>query len=59
MIWTNYHTHCNYCDGKGPASDYLEQATQRGLAALGFSSHAPVPFDNDFAVRQDQLPQYV
>lgn len=59
MLWTNYHTHCDYCDGRGAAHQYLLQAKQRGLAAIGFSSHAPVPFDNDFAIRDSQLKDYL
>lgn len=59
MFLTNYHTHCEFCDGKGTASEYFLQAQQRGLAALGFSSHAPLPFDNDFTIPNGELDKYL
>ncbi len=54
----NYHTHSRYCDGKGELRDYVERALALGFSALGFSGHAPVPFDNTFAIHDDQYPDY-
>ena len=59
MLKTNYHTHCDFCDGKGAAIDYLNQAKQRGLKVLGYSSHSPLPFENDFAVANEALDDYI
>lgn len=59
MLRTNYHTHCDFCDGKGPALKYYESAKDKGLAALGYSSHSPLPFENDFAVTNDALSDYI
>ena len=56
---TNYHTHCHYCDGKGPPLDYVRAALAQGLSALGFSSHAPVPFASDWNMAPDDLPRYL
>ena len=30
-----------------------------GLSALGFSEHSPLPFDNGFSVKSDNMPKYV
>lgn len=59
MRLTNYHTHCNYCDGKGSALDMLNKAKELGYEALGFSSHAPLPFDNDYSMQQENLSSYL
>jgi len=59
MLKTNYHTHSHYCDGIGAPEDYLREAGKRGLAALGFSSHAPVPFTTEWTMKQDNLQAYL
>lgn len=59
MSWTNYHSHCHYCDGKYEPEKYIESALQQGLVAYGFSSHAPLPFENTWAMREESLPKYV
>lgn len=55
---TNYHTHSEYCDGKGTLREYVDYAVAHGFGALGFSSHAPVDFDNDFALRAERFDDY-
>jgi histidinol-phosphatase (PHP family) len=49
-----YHTHSNYCDGSDEPEKYIEAALKAGFHSLGFSSHAPVPFDNGFAIKDKQ-----
>lgn len=55
----NYHTHCNYCDGKEPIENFVRRANEIGFDHLGFSSHAPVPNENDFAIEEQRIPEYV
>ncbi len=55
---TNYHTHYSICDGKGVARDFAEAAAARGFAALGFSSHAPLPYPNSWTMKAENLPVY-
>lgn len=59
MLLTNYHTHCEYCDGAGMPEDYIEVALEKGFDALGFSSHAPIPFEKDWTVSEEELPDYL
>jgi len=55
----NLHTHCHYCDGSSEPETYIKEAIRQGFHTLGFSSHAPVPFENNFAVQSDgQLVKY-
>lgn len=58
MPWTNYHTHCHVCDGEGEPQQYIEAAIQQGVSALGFSSHAPVPFPTSWTLQQADLDGY-
>ena len=54
----NYHTHSHYCDGKGELREYVEYAIAHNFKALGFSGHAPVPFPNNFSIKDDQYVDY-
>lgn len=54
----NFHTHSRHCDGKGELVEYAEYALSHGFSQLGFSGHAPVPFDNNFAIRNDDYLCY-
>jgi histidinol-phosphatase (PHP family) len=58
-VWTNYHCHSNYCDGKGALEDYVLSAIEKGMPALGFSSHAPLPFENTWSMKAERLNAYV
>lgn len=51
------HTH--FCDGGAHPLKYVEQALQLGMVSLGFSAHAPVPFDCNWAVPQSRLKAYI
>lgn len=55
----NYHTHSLYCDGKSTLEEQVRAAEQCGLRQLGFSSHASVPFENNFAILEEKMPEYV
>jgi histidinol-phosphatase (PHP family) len=58
FMWSNFHTHSNYCDGKGELSEYVIQAMDLGMLGLGFSSHAPLPFQNSWCMNNDKLSKY-
>lgn len=58
-IRSNYHTHCNYCDGQGEITEYLEAAVAAGLQSYGVSSHAPLPFETGWTMKPEDLDAYV
>lgn len=39
---TNYHSHCNFCDGAEDAEKYILEAVKEGFSSYGFSSHIPL-----------------
>jgi histidinol-phosphatase (PHP family) len=57
-MWFNFHTHSNFCDGKGTAEEYFDSATQKNFISLGFSSHAPLPFDCKWCMPPSKLQDY-
>jgi histidinol-phosphatase (PHP family) len=58
MQYFNLHTHSRFCDGKEEPETYVRQAIDLGFHTLGFSSHAPVPFENTFALKEEQMTEY-
>lgn len=60
MFKHNFHTHTTYSDGKAEPEEYIKAAIEKGLRSLGFSEHAPLPFENNFSVKDaSQLKKYV
>lgn len=55
-MWSNFHTHTTYCDGKGSLKDCLQIS---GIKSIGFSSHAPLPFGTAWAMRAEHLQDYL
>ncbi len=58
MSWTNYHSHCNFCDGSDEARLYAETAAAQGMLAYGFSSHVPMPFFCAWSMKMENLAAY-
>jgi histidinol-phosphatase (PHP family) len=54
----NLHTHSHFCDGKEEPEAYVKQAIGLGFHTLGFSSHAPVPFENSFSLKEEKMDKY-
>ncbi|MBV1758247.1 MAG: histidinol-phosphatase HisJ [Dethiosulfatibacter sp.] len=59
MLKFNYHSHTNYCDGFCAAEDMIKSAIEQGLRYYGVSSHAPLPFDTDWIMKDSDLDQYI
>lgn len=55
---SNYHTHSRHCDGRDELREYVDYALSKGFKALGFSGHAPVPFPNNFSIKDDDYLNY-
>lgn len=55
----NLHTHSIYSDGKSTPREHVEEAIRQGLVKLGFSEHGPLPFDNNFSVKAERMPEYL
>lgn len=59
MNWTNFHMHSNYCHGVGSPESYVRKAIDKKMIAIGFSSHAPVPFITDWHMKKASLDEYL
>lgn len=58
MKFSNFHTHCFFCDGSAHPEEYVEEAIHQGMEVLGFSSHAPVFFKNGWSIKSEKLNDY-
>lgn len=54
----NLHTHTLFCDGKAEPEEYAKKAIELGFHTLGFSGHAPVPFENSFSIKEEEFDNY-
>jgi len=54
----NFHTHTNYCDGKARAEEFIKAALDKQQPAIGFSGHAPVPFDSWWNMSEENFRIY-
>ncbi|WKN41676.1 histidinol-phosphatase [Tunicatimonas pelagia] len=59
MTYTNYHSHCYFCDGKDTPEVYLQRAIQLGMPAYGISSHAPLPYELSWPMKEADRESYV
>ncbi len=55
----SYHNHPGYCDGSGTIEEFVTAAREAGLAAVGVSSHAPVPFPCSWTMTLERFREYV
>ncbi|MBP7902179.1 MAG: histidinol-phosphatase [Spirochaetes bacterium] len=55
----NFHTHSLFCDGHDSIFEMTEFAFSSGFTHLGFSSHAPLPFNARWAMKEDSIELYI
>jgi histidinol-phosphatase (PHP family) len=58
-MWSNFHMHSNYCDGKAEMIDYVQEAKSIGMLSIGFSSHAPVNFPCLWCMKAEKFGSYI
>jgi histidinol-phosphatase (PHP family) len=60
--FSSLHTHTVFCDGKDDVETMCRAAYAKGLAAIGFSSHAPVGktgLESSWNMKEDKLAAYM
>jgi len=58
-MWSNFHTHTNYCDGTESIANIVARARDLKVVSLGFSSHAPLPFEKKWCMKTPRLDAYI
>lgn len=54
----NYHSHCDFCDGRAPMEEFVRTAIVQGIDSYGISSHAPLPFPNKWTMKPERMAAY-
>ena len=55
----DFHIHSNFCDGKDSPEIIVKTAIDKGLCAIGFSSHSYTPFDKDYCMSEKDEKKYL
>ena len=59
--FSSLHTHSLFCDGKDDIETLCRSAFEKGLCAIGFSSHAPIEkagFTTTWNMKESRLAEY-
>lgn len=59
MFLSNYHTHTIFCDGIEAPEEYAFSAIKNNMHSLGYSAHAPVPFQCNWPLPIERLEEYI
>ncbi len=59
MVTADLHIHTNYCDGKSGIEEIILSAINKGLRAVGISSHGFTDFDTSYCISQEKTPEYL
>ena len=58
MTCQNLHAHTTCDDGRDTPRAMIEAAIAAGLGSVGLSLHSPMPFENDWATRPEDVPAF-
>jgi histidinol-phosphatase (PHP family) len=56
---SNYHCHSLYSDGKDKPVNYIKKAIKLGIETMGFSEHAPLPFETFWNMKANKIEAYI
>lgn len=59
MFKSTFHAHSRFDDGHEELEAYIQAALSKGFKAFGFSAHAPVIFDSEWNMKQEDFEEYV
>ena len=59
MTSQNLHAHTRYDDGRDTPRAMVEAALSVGLDSLGISLHSPLPFENEWAAREEHTDAFL
>lgn len=59
MTDSNLHTHGKYSDGLGELEEFVKIAISYKMSGLGFSTHSPIPFINDWSMKKSHMSDYI
>ncbi len=58
MIWSDFHTHTNFVDGKHTPEEMVCAAIDRGMKTLGISEHIYTSLDEEYSMTPESALAY-
>ncbi len=55
----DFHMHTVYCDGADTPEEMILSAIEKGLDAVGISSHSYTFFDESYCIKKDEVARYI
>ncbi len=59
MINFNFHLHSRFSDGSSEPEEFVIKAIDLGFSSLGFTEHSPLPFENPFSLKSENIGNYI
>ena len=59
MMKTDYHIHSTYCDGSSTLRESVVQACSMKFNSIGFTSHFPLVYQNDWTMKKENVTNYL
>lgn len=59
MLKSTFHAHSRFDDGQEELEAYIQAALSKNFSVFGFSAHAPVIFNSEWNMKQDDFDTYV
>ena len=57
MSFYDLHVHTTFCDGRATPEEMVKAALAMGCERIGFSAHAPMPYDS-YALKREREDEY-
>ena len=58
MIFSDFHVHSSFSDGKNTPEEMVQQALSLGMREMGFSDHGYAFYDTDCCIPEDKVSAY-
>ena len=58
MVYSDFHMHTKYCDGKFTAEEMVQSAIRKGLKIVGLSGHGFTDFDGHYCMSRENTMKY-
>jgi histidinol-phosphatase (PHP family) len=58
MFTSNLHTHSKFSDGDNTLEEIVLAALEKGFVSLGFSEHAPSPYEKEVSMPLSRVEEY-
>ncbi|HKL01078.1 MAG TPA: histidinol-phosphatase HisJ [Desulfotignum sp.] len=57
-LHSDIHMHSTYSDGSATIAAMAEAAFEKGMTTIAITDHVPLPFDNWYAMKKEQMAAY-